>query len=111
MKVRWALVAVIAATVGCSHMHKHNEEEEEDEKSEVKMTLDQVPPAVRATILTAAGGAVVGNVDKEENSKGQFTYETDVKSGGKNWEIRVAPDGTLISKKIDDEEDEKDEHK
>ena len=34
------------------------------------------------------------------------TYETDVKSEGKNWEIRVAPDGKLISKKID-EEDEK----
>jgi len=107
MKIRWALVAVIAATVGCSHMHKHHDEEEEDEKNEVKMTIDQVPPAVRATIMDAAAGATVGSVDKEENSKGMTTYETDVKSDGKNWEIRVAPDGKLISKKIDNEDDEK----
>jgi len=54
--------------------------------------------------------------------KGDTVYETDVMQGGKNWEIRVAPDGKLISKKVDNEEseksskkeseeDEKDEHK
>jgi len=128
VKIRWALIAILSATVGCHSMHaKHHEEDEEDEQNEVKMSIDQVPPAVRATIMEAAAGATVGSVDKEENSKGMFTYETDVKSSdGKNWEIRVSPDGKLISKKIDmedekpnnkkekdedDEKEEKGEHK
>ena len=120
MNNRWALIAILSAVVGCQSMHaKHHEEEEEDEQNEVKMSIDQVPPAVKATIMEAAAGATVGSVDKEENSKGMFTYETDVKSpDGKNWEIRVSPDGKLISKKIDEEDekpakkddDEKEEH-
>src|SRR6185437_2383196 len=107
VKIRWALIAILSATVGCHSMHaKHHEEDEEDEQNEVKMSIDQVPPAVRATIMEAAAGATVGSVDKEENSKGMFTYETDVKSSdGKNWEIRVSPDGKLISKKIDMEDE------
>jgi hypothetical protein len=34
-------------------------------------------------------------------------YEADAKIGNTNYEIKVAEDGTLISKKIDKEEDEK----
>ena len=58
VKNRWALIAILSAVVGCHSTHaKHHEEEEEDEQSEVKMSIDQVPPAVRATILEAAAGA------------------------------------------------------
>src|SRR6201999_668821 len=35
MKSRWALAAILAASVGCHcmHGHKHHEEDEEDEKN------------------------------------------------------------------------------
>jgi len=106
MKFRWALVGVLAATVGCSSMHKNKNHEEEEEGDEVKMTMDQVPPAVKATLMQQAGGVPIKTVDKEM-SKGKTIYETDVMQGGTNWEIRVAEDGTLISKKVDNEEAEK----
>jgi hypothetical protein len=125
MNKRWIFTSVVAAafafSAGCNHM-MHKEKEEEEEGNEVKMTMDQVPPAVKATLMQQAGGATIKTVDKEEGKNGTV-YETDVMQDGKNWEIRVAPDGKLISRKVDneegeksskkekDEEDEKEEHK
>ena len=123
MRSKWIVVGCLAMGlgVGCSHMGKQKEEDEE--KGEVKMMLGDVPGPVRDTLTREAGGATIKTVDKEQTKSGQTVYETDVMSGGKNWEIRVAPDGTLISKKVDNEEaeksdkksekeeDEKDEHK
>jgi len=109
MTKRWIFTSVVAAafafSAGCSQMHKH--EEEDEEANEVKMTLDQVPPPVRATLQQEAGTATIKSVDREQTKKGDTVYETDVMQGGKNWEIRVAPDGKLLSKKVDNEENEK----
>lgn len=85
----------------------HHGESEDEEANEVKMSIDQVPSAVRMTIEREANGAMVKHVDMEQNKAGKTVYETDVMMDGKNWEIRVAPDGKLLSKKIDNEEDEK----
>ncbi|HZZ43255.1 MAG TPA: hypothetical protein VFE58_09975 [Tepidisphaeraceae bacterium] len=106
MTKRWILAVIASAGLGlgCSHMH-HHDEEDEDEGTEIKMTFDQVPPAVQATLTREANGAMIKSVDKEDRH-GHPQYETDVMQDGKNWEIRVSPDGTLISKKIDNEEDE-----
>jgi uncharacterized membrane protein YkoI len=102
MKARWIFSAVVAAGLvgGCSQMKHHHEEE--DEGNEVKMTLEQVPPAVRATLEREARGAAIKTVDKEE-SKGRTIYETDVMMDGKNWEIKVDQDGKVVSKKLDPE--------
>lgn len=101
MKTRWILSAVVAAglVVGCENMKHHHEEEE---GNEVKMTLDQVPPAVRASLEREAQGAVIKTVDKEED-KGKVIYETDVMVNGKNWEIKVDGEGKVVSKKLDPE--------
>jgi hypothetical protein len=105
MKTRWAVVAVLAIGTGCAH-NMNNHDQEGDEGNEVKMTLDQVPAPVRATLTREAGGATIRTVDKEQ-SHGGTAYETDVMSGGTNWEIRVDENGRLLSKKVDDEEKEK----
>jgi hypothetical protein len=78
--------------------------EKDKEEDEVKVTLDQVPAAVKATLQKEAGDAKIKDVDKT----GKIVYEIDVMIGKNNYEIKVADDGTLISKKLDDEEDEKD---
>lgn len=105
MSKRWALVALLALGAGCAHnMNKHDEEGEE--ANEVKMSFDQVPAPVRATLTREADGATIKTVDKEEQH-GKTIYETDVMSGGKNWEIKVDENGKLVSKRIDNEEDEK----
>ena len=114
MKGKWFLVLALGAGLcGCSMMHKDgNKHEEKEEGDEVKMTMDQVPAAARAALEKEAGGAKIESVDKETDKSGAVIYETDVKKNGKTWEIKVAPDGKVISNKMEaDEEDEKDEKK
>jgi hypothetical protein len=95
------------AFAGCTSQHHDKEKEEGDE---VKMKFADVPAPVQKTLTDAAAGAKIDSVDKETD-KGEVVYETDVKISGKTYEIRVAPDGKLISKKEEKEEDEKDEKK
>ena len=99
---------MVGLALGCNHMH--HADEEADEGDEVKMSLSDVPAPVRETLTKEANGATIKSVDKEDN-KGKIVYETDVMSGGKNWEIRVDPNGKLLSKKVDEEEDEHSDHK
>ena len=60
------------------------------------------PAAVQKTFKREANGADIDVVDKETND-GKAVYEVDVKIDGKNYEIRVAEDGILISKALDEE--------
>jgi len=104
MRKSWlVLVGVIAVGVGCTQNKKMGEAEEKDE---IKLTMDQVPPEARAALQREAGGAQISSVDQEK-SDGKTIYETDVMSGGKNWEIKVDAAGNVISKKIDNESEEK----
>ena len=95
-------VGLLSTVVGCSMMN-HEKKEEGDE---VKVKFSEVPAAVQKTLTDAAGGATIQTVD-QETEKGVVIYEADAKIDGKNYEIKVAADGKLISKKIDNEEDEK----
>jgi len=92
MKPHSMLIALVAGLmlVGCAH--------KEVEENEVKMTLDQVPPAVRDALKREAQGAPITAVDKEDHN-GKTIYETDVTINGKNIEIKVDPDGKVVSKK------------
>jgi hypothetical protein len=80
----------------------------EKEGAETKVKLADCPKPVQDTLTQEAQGGQIGVIDKEEDG-GKVTYETDVVINGKNYEIRVAPDGTLIGKKLDEEKDEKKE--
>jgi hypothetical protein len=101
----WVLAGLCVAslTAGCMSVRAEDKDKEE---TEVKMKFDDVPAAVKATIVKEADGTVVASVDKETDD-GKTVYEADAKINGTNYEIKVAEDGTLISKKIDKEEDEK----
>jgi uncharacterized membrane protein YkoI len=77
-------------------------ESRRDNENEVKMSLDQVPPAAWDGLVREAGGATITTVDREEQN-GTTVYEADVILGGKNWEIKVDEAGNLVSKKLDPE--------
>jgi uncharacterized membrane protein YkoI len=102
MKLRFAVIGVLALSLGCSHNNKSSHAEEAEEGNEVKLSLGDVPAPVRATLTREAGDAKIGAVDREQ-SNGKTIYETDVMSGGKNWEIKVDADGNLISKKVEED--------
>jgi hypothetical protein len=77
-------------------------------KNEREVTLEQVPAAVRATVLKEAGDHKVTEV--QEITRGDVTtYEAEWVVGGDEVEITVAADGKLLGKKTepadDDEED------
>jgi len=84
----------------------------ECEKKEKKVTIEQVPAAVKATILKEAGDNKIKEI--EEITKGDVkTYEAEWVADGKEVEIKVAADGKLLRKKTkeadDDDEDEEED--
>jgi uncharacterized membrane protein YkoI len=104
------LAGVLAIGVaGCTCSAKHGEgKEKEDEKNEVKVTIDQLPPPVKATLDKESDGGKFGDIDKEMKD-GKVVYEADVAAGDKSYEIQIAEDGTLLKKKLEKPEDEKKE--
>ena len=112
MRSRWILVLLAAAgltlsTIACADEKKG---QEEDEGNETQVKFVDLPAPVQATINRESQNAKIDMVDKEDHH-GKFIYEADAKLDGHNYEIKVAPDGTLVSKKLDEEDDEKDEKK
>lgn len=101
-----ASIAVGVAVAGCSMMHH----EKEEEGNEVKVKLTEAPAAVQQAFARESTGArkPIDTLDKETDKSGQVIYEADaVLADGKNYEIRVDANGKVISKKVDNEEDEK----
>ena len=101
-------VCLLATAMSCAAQGKEKEEREENEGAETKVQFSQAPQAVQTTFKEESRGATIAEVDKESD-EGKTIYEADVDIKGKNYEIKVAEDGTLISKKLDPEENEKGE--
>ncbi len=104
MNVRWILAAflsigIVGAVTSASAADKHKD------KQDVKIPMDQVPAAVKATLEKEAKGGKIGDIDKE-TEKGKVIYSADVTIDGKAFEVKVAEDGSLISKKADDDKKE-----
>jgi uncharacterized membrane protein YkoI len=82
-----------------------DDEEEKDKEEEIKSSA--CPAAVQKTMKREANGARIDLVDKELHGE-KTIYEVDVKIDGKNYEIKVASDGTLISKILDEDDESED---
>jgi len=78
------------------------------EKTEKKVTIDQVPELPRKTILKEAGSNKITEIE-EETKDGVITYEAEWKVDGKEIEIKVAADGKLLKKEIEDGDDDDDD--
>jgi hypothetical protein len=104
-------VCMLAVAMSCAANAKENGDDEKEgkEANEVTVKFDQLPQVVQTTFKEEARGATIAEVDKETED-GEIAYEADVEIKGKKYEIKVAEDGTLISKKLDKEDDgDKDE--
>ena len=77
----------LAALAGCS-------------SHETTITMADLPAPVRATLDKESAGGKVTEIEKE-TKKGQTVYSADVTIGGKKWDVDIAEDGKLISKKPD----------
>ena len=104
MRTRWILVlASSLALAGCAEMKSPAHVEEEGD--EVKVDFADAPAPVRETLARETNNAKIATVDRETKD-GKTIYEADAMVNGQNWEIKVADDGTLVTKKVDNEEGE-----
>jgi len=75
---------------------------------EEKVKLGDCPEAVQKTIKEKANGGKIVEVEKETKKDGTVVYEAEIKKDGKEIEVVVAADGTLI--KVEQEDDDDDEY-
>lgn len=57
--------------------------------------FQDTPPAVQQTIMREAKGAEIADIDKERRN-GRVLYEVEFKNPGRNVEIHVAEDGSIV---------------
>lgn len=66
---------------------------------EQKVAMNDVPPAVRATLEHEAAGTVTES--EKEIEHGRTVYEFHVAGAGGQWKVHIAEDGTLLEKKLE----------
>ena len=84
------------------------DEDGDDGENEQEVSIDQVPAAVKATILEQAQGATIKEIEIE-TEHGKTVYEAEVVGDAGELEIKVAADGTLISKAAENHDERDDE--
>ena len=78
------------------------------DEQEEKVTLEQVPAAVKATMLKEPGGGKITEIEREMKN-GKTVYEAEFILNGDEIEIKVAPDGTLLGREVEQEDDDEDD--
>ena len=98
---RWLLAAALGLTlVGALSTTSLAQEAKKAQRIEKKITIDQVPVAVKDALMKEAGKNEIKAV--EEVTTGDVkTYEADWTADGKNVEIEMAADGKVIMKEAD----------
>jgi len=80
-------------------------DDDDEDEDEEEVSLDDVPEAVKATILKEAAGAEIEEVVKETED-GQNVYEAEFEVDGKEIEIEVAENGALLETDVEDDDDD-----
>jgi hypothetical protein len=105
MTTNWIRIGLASMTVTLLSSAVVRAESKESEESEQTISMKEAPKAVRQTIKREAEGAKVATVDIEAD-KGKLVYEADAVIDGTNYEILVDTNGRLLSKAIDNEDEE-----
>jgi len=100
-------IEIELAADGTILKEKVEDKDDDEDEDEEQVSIDQVPAAVKATILEEAQGGTIEEIERETED-GKTVYEAEVIINGEEVEIEVAADGTLLSKKVEDDDDEDD---
>jgi uncharacterized membrane protein YkoI len=66
-----------------------------------KVTIDQVPPAVKAAIERETRGGRVHEIERE-TKRGVRVYEVEFIRDNVKYEMHLGEDGTVLKQKLDD---------
>ena len=80
--------------------------DEEDEEQTIE--LQDCPDVVQDTLRRESAGGEIDEIIRETED-GCVTFEAEVEIDGKEYEVEVLPDGTLVEKSLDVDEDDEDE--
>jgi uncharacterized membrane protein YkoI len=64
---------------------------------EDEVTIASLPPAVKAALTKAAGKGTIEKVETLTKNGKLVAYEADVKTGAKQREVQVGPDGKKLA--------------
>ena len=67
--------------------------------NEVDVPIGDLPPAVAGAVLTAYPGATLQEAEREDG-KGVTTYDVELMHDGREVEVKVSADGTIVE--VDD---------
>jgi uncharacterized membrane protein YkoI len=65
------------------------------------LTFEQLPPAVQATVTREIQGGTIKEIELEQRQGGATVYEVEFYLNGAQYELDIAPDGKLLSRKLD----------
>ncbi|MGQ9651314.1 MAG: PepSY-like domain-containing protein [Phycisphaerae bacterium] len=86
---------------------ERDDDDDDDDENEQRVSLDQLPPAVKATILAEAKDAQIKKIQRE-NTKAGAVYEAEWVENGHKVEIKVAPDGKVLKRQVEQDDDDDD---
>jgi hypothetical protein len=98
------MVVSSAVCLGCAALAI----EEAQESKEEKVKLEDCPQAVQDTLKKASAGGKIEEIEKETED-GKVVYEAEVVIEGDEYEVKVAEDGKLLGKTLEDDDDDDDD--
>lgn len=64
------------------------------------LTLDELPDPVRQTVMAEVGDAQIHDIERDDDGR-EPHYEVEFEADGVEYELDVAPDGTLLNRHRD----------
>ena len=92
LQVRWSGAGVTASKAGEMPIPIF------DDSEAGSLKLDELPPAVRATLRRESGGGPVTSIRKDDTAT-LVLYEAEASIGGQKFQLKIAEDGRRIAKK------------
>jgi len=90
MRARFPMTVGLALAIGAAAaLHASS--------GEVKVSVEQTPPAVQQTIQRELVGARLEDIARKQR-QGKTVYETDIIKDGYKWEVVVGEDGQVVSR-------------
>ena len=77
----------------------------DDDEKEERVKLADCPKAVQKTLKRESRGGKIEEIVREKED-GKVIYEAEIELDGKDYEVEVAEDGTLLSKVLEDDDDD-----
>jgi hypothetical protein len=75
-------------------------------ESEIEIPVKDLPQAVIESLKKAFPGSEIDEAEKVTLNDNSVVYEAEVELNKKSWDVRLAPDGKILSQEEDEDQDD-----